>query len=269
MAEMSGPILRRYGVSVSGLTRAARGAVGDRKEIAVKNLQLGYAVAAVMGLVTGVTMVGCVDNRDPVPRAAPVAVGPDTYRQEHEAPKPLPPPYAADVRPGPQPFYDEPLMVDTPAEAKAFVEIYHKVGSPRILVIVNRLEPGQHDELQARNIDYNLIETLMTDWMSADNQVTLVSSAMARRKLSNQQMKDLRAEARRRCRRLARSLGRTCSCRCRRRPHGKRATVRDFGCWPRPSTCLAESRWVGPRWICARRWTRFSSTPIRDISLAS
>jgi hypothetical protein len=53
------------------------------------------------------------------------------------------------------------------------------------------LKKGDYDELHARGIDYQMLETLLTDWMSADNQVTIMSPAAARKKLTDEQIKAL------------------------------------------------------------------------------
>jgi hypothetical protein len=205
-------------------------------------------------------IAGCRDNSPPTPRVPPPQAGYDTAERTYEPNKPMPP---ADVDPtmAPRPFDDPPLLIDTPPEAKRFVEAYRQVGRPRIVVFVNRtltgdlqptsedratetvertkrattgvevetrdysassnrrssrsnenvdkfksqgpgeytettvkyLHPGEYDELQARNIDYNMMETLLADWMSCDNQVTIMSPATVRRRLTEAQVKDLEA----------------------------------------------------------------------------
>ncbi|MGE5611606.1 MAG: DUF6175 family protein [Bacillota bacterium] len=223
-------------------------------------LQLSRVLSIAM---VGVAMqVGCRDNTPAVPRVAPPAPGFDTVRRDYDPPKPMPPqgPELA-MAGGPQPFADEPLLVDTPMEARRFVEIYKQVGRPRLVVYVNRtldgqiipssggdpgpvrtvertrkatgsvtvetkeyvrdwdpqgehtrdnsdkfqsggpaeytettqeyLRPGEYDEVSAKSIDYGMMETLLTDWMSADGQVSVVSPLLAQKKLTEQQIKDL------------------------------------------------------------------------------
>jgi hypothetical protein len=168
-------------------------------------------------------LMGCRDNEPPVPRTPPPAPGYEVGPREYERPKPMPPQHEAGAA-FPQPFEDEPLLIDNPPEAKRFVEIYRKVGQPRILVFVNRtlegqmvppsgggggararsnergeragefLKPSEYDrELRSRPIDFALFETLLTDWISADNQVTVISPTMARKKLTDEQIKNLEA----------------------------------------------------------------------------
>lgn len=215
---------------------------------------MSYTCAGLLGLAA---ISGC--RNEPVPRVAPPALGLDTYRQEADYRKPLPPP-AEPVNVGPRPFNDDPLLVDQPPEAKAFVDVYNKVGRPRIVVFVNRtlegslmptddqrpqrieehtrrattgmsmesrdikvrgdywtaegrgrkdsfstqgageytetrtvyLKPGQYDELSAKAIDYGMMELLLTDWLSTDNQVTIMSPMMApNKRLTDQQIRDL------------------------------------------------------------------------------
>ncbi len=158
---------------------------------------------------------GCRDNSPEVQRVPIPAPNRDTVRSEYDRPKPLPSPDRDDQRAGPAPFYDEPLIIDTPPEAKAFVETYKQVGKPRIVVFVNRgldgqilpvidagryttshdiyLRPGQYDEARAKQIDYEMMELLLSDWMAADNQVTIISPRTAHRSLTEQEQRDLQA----------------------------------------------------------------------------
>jgi hypothetical protein len=82
---------------------------------------------------------------------------------------------------GPRPFDDEPLLVDVPPEARRFVAAYRQVGAPRMAVIV--------DPTIGQTIDYSMMELLLTDWMAADGQVTIVSPNVARSRLSREQVK--------------------------------------------------------------------------------
>ncbi|HEX2973747.1 MAG TPA: hypothetical protein VHP11_15550 [Tepidisphaeraceae bacterium] len=225
-------------------------------------LQLGRVLSIAM---VGMAMqVGCRDNTPPVPRVAPPAPGYDTVRRDYDPPKPMPGQEPAlAVAAAPQPFEDEPLLVDTPLEAKRYVDIYRQVGRPRLVVFVNRtlegqlipssggdagpvrtvertrkstgsvtvetkeyvndadyqgqhsrdnsdkfqsagpaeyverteeyLQPGEYDEISAKAIDYGMMETLLTDWLSADGQVAMVTPMLAQKKLSAQQLKDLQS----------------------------------------------------------------------------
>lgn len=161
-------------------------------------------------------LLGCRDNSPPTPVVPPPPLGQDTQYREVDYPKPLPQQQAPPV--GAAPFYDEPLLVDQPPEAKAFVETYRKVGRPRIVVFVNRtlegqilpttdtggtiepkqtnapyLQPGEYDAVNARSIDYGLMETLLADWMGADGKVTIISPTLVRKKLTDQQIRDLQS----------------------------------------------------------------------------
>lgn len=53
------------------------------------------------------------------------------------------------------------------------------------------LEPGEYDEVQAKNVDYSAIELALTDTLSANGKVTLVSPMMARQRLTEQEVKEL------------------------------------------------------------------------------
>ena len=142
--------------------------------------------------------------------------------------KPLPPPNAQDSLPTPL-YSDPPLISQHVPEEEAFLSAYDAVGRPRLLVFVNRtldgelipvngtpvtisrsdnsysyngssafherrrafLPPGQYDEAQARNIDYQAIENVLSDWISAGGHVQLASPTLARQRLSDDQVRDL------------------------------------------------------------------------------
>jgi hypothetical protein len=118
--------------------------------------------------------------------------------------KPLPPPRTADTTP-PPPYNDAPIIDQQPPEQPAFVDAYHRVGSPKIVLFVNRtlegdviaahddryLHHGQYDEADAKSLDYEAIENIMTDWLAADGQVTIISPIMARQRLTDEQVKEI------------------------------------------------------------------------------
>ncbi len=53
------------------------------------------------------------------------------------------------------------------------------------------LKPGQYDEASAKSLDYEAVENILTDFLSADGQVTIMSPTLVRQKLTDQQEKDL------------------------------------------------------------------------------
>jgi hypothetical protein len=53
------------------------------------------------------------------------------------------------------------------------------------------LKPGQYDEVNAKSLDYEAIENIMTDWLACNGQVTVVSPTVARQRLTDQQVRDL------------------------------------------------------------------------------
>ncbi|CAN5381853.1 hypothetical protein BH09PLA1_BH09PLA1_30620 [soil metagenome] len=144
--------------------------------------------------------------------------------------KPLPPDATAENRgrENRPPYDDAPIVNQRPPEQRAFVDSYRQVGSPRITLFVNRtlegsivpvnpdepiaraevrrrsakdgdssgtaeiyLRRGQYDEVDAKSLDYQAIETIMTDWLASNGQVTIISPTMARQRLSDQQVKEL------------------------------------------------------------------------------
>jgi hypothetical protein len=176
----------------------------------VLKLSLALLTVFAMGAI-----YGCRDASPETQRVSTPAPGHDTVRTtEYDHPKPLPGPDENTVS-GPTPFPDAPLVVDIPPEAKAYVDVYRQVGKPRIVVFVNRgldgqilpvvdpgkyttanevyLRPGQYDEAKAKQIDYEMMEVLLADWMSADNKVTIISPTTVHRQLTDQEQRDLQA----------------------------------------------------------------------------
>jgi hypothetical protein len=132
------------------------------------------------GVLAMSVLTGCRDGSPPVPYTPPPARGYETELREYEPAKPMPEGRTS-MSEGPRPFNDEPLLVDVPPEARRFVEAYRQVGRPRIAVIV--------DPTIGPSIDYSMMELLLTDWMAADGQVTIVSPNVARSRLSKDQVK--------------------------------------------------------------------------------
>ncbi len=223
---------------------------------------------------------GCHDDTPPPPRV-PVPV-PSSDSQgygelrERDSVRPLPPPTAQVTQP-PVPFHDEPIVEQALPQQPEFVEMYRKVGSPKITLFVNRtlqgdllpvnanepaasvvesrssngpvnveshdsysqdsdgsdhvyrgwydshggwhaytqsdssdkfeskgpaeyhettevyLQPSQYDDVQAKSLDYEAVENIMTDWMASQGQVTVISPLLARQRLSDEQVKELQA----------------------------------------------------------------------------
>jgi hypothetical protein len=53
------------------------------------------------------------------------------------------------------------------------------------------LQPGQYSASDARQIDYEAIETVLTDWLAAGGKVSIVSPVAARQRLSADQQRDV------------------------------------------------------------------------------
>jgi hypothetical protein len=170
---------------------------------------------------------GCQEN--PPPRADIPPAEARSSSSDQEPMKPLPG-QAPPPEPAP-PYYDEPLVSQRPPEAAPFVDAYRRVGQPRIAVFVNRtlegsivpidtttplthdetvrinsqgkttyreqtdtyLHSGEYDEAAAKSIDYEAMETILTDWLSCDGAVTIIAPDLARQRLSDQQVRDLQS----------------------------------------------------------------------------
>jgi hypothetical protein len=55
------------------------------------------------------------------------------------------------------------------------------------------LRPGQYDEVAAKQIDYEAVETVLTDWLAAGGRTEIISPITARQRLTDEQVKDLQS----------------------------------------------------------------------------
>ena len=68
------------------------------------------------------------------------------------------------------------------------------------------LHPGEYDEAAAKSLDYEALESVLADWMSAGGKVGIVSPTMARQRLTDEQLKDLQSNRPRMLGEVARDL---------------------------------------------------------------
>jgi hypothetical protein len=146
------------------------------------------------------------------PNAPPqVVTGPATPY----APKPMP---GGDVPVLPTPANDPAIVREQLPEELAFVPAYNSIGKPRLMVFVNRtvtgellpvqpaagvavsadrpvvyLQPGQYDQAQAGAIDYQLVEDLLAEDLSAGGKVTMIAPLGARQRLTEDDVRDIQA----------------------------------------------------------------------------
>lgn len=137
---------------------------------------------------TALALCGC--HNEPPPPAAARVPGAYERRLSTDAPaKPLSDSSGQDL-PSP-PFNDQPLVSQQTPEGARFVEAYQKVGQPRILVWVSHAAGQYYDEAAARSIDYDAIDNILIDWLSAGGRVAVISPEAAHQALSPQQAQNL------------------------------------------------------------------------------
>jgi hypothetical protein len=133
-----------------------------------------------IGLLSAVVYVGCTSpapGRVNVPMRERVSSSGPRY--QHEEMKPLPKPES--VGKIPRPYEDPPLVSQKPPEQRAFLEAYERVGRPRLMIMAmgpdgSKAADHQYD-LGA--IDYAAVETILSDWLSANGAVSLISPRVA------------------------------------------------------------------------------------------
>jgi hypothetical protein len=98
---------------------------------------------------------------------------------QHEEMKPLPRPQP--VSKIPRPYEDAPLVSQKPPEQKAFVEAYERVGRPRLMIMAMGPDGSRASDktYSVGPIDYAAVETVLSDWLSANGAVSLISSHVA------------------------------------------------------------------------------------------
>ena len=198
-----------------------------------------------IGIGSMIGAAGCAQQPPPVERVPVAAAGDAESRVMPERPQPLPERsglYDRELPPEP-PFYDPPLVNQKTPEQGRFEEGYRAVGRPRITIIVNRtvegeivpspkedrvvdidrtirirgavddrqttkvyLKHGEYDEAQARALDYQAVENVLTDFLACQGAVEIMSPTMARQKLTDDQIKDLQSGKPRVLREIAQQL---------------------------------------------------------------
>ena len=171
----------------------------------------------VFALAVAAAATGCQEASQPTPRVAIPDRSDAPYERDQRKPLPGEPVRGEDLPP--PPFDDVPLVTQSLPERRRFVESYKRVGRPRIAVFVNRtpdgeVVPDRNDapsqipdnrnadgggglfgdgggdrggghggggEYNEVPIDYEAIESILTDWLSAEGQVEIVSPATVRR----------------------------------------------------------------------------------------
>ena len=134
-------------------------------------------------LVVLAVLAGCTSH-DNTPAPPPARVpGRDEVRASEDARFAKPLPEQTHEDPLAPPFNDVPLVSQHAPETPAFVEAYHRVGSPRLLVWVAHEDQAGYDEVAARAIDYAAMQAILTDWFSSGGAVAVISSQAARQAL--------------------------------------------------------------------------------------
>lgn len=165
----------------------------DRRRTMIHAAKLFASRAGMLGAAL-ILAAGCASDQPPTPQRAQMAIQEPTVDQS----KPLPPPAREDLYPAP-PFEDPPLVSQQLPEEQAFVNAYDAVGKPRIVVFVNRAPgirgnaPVQGDEVQASSVDYGAVENILSDWLSADGRVSILSPAVGQQQLNAEQTRELQS----------------------------------------------------------------------------
>jgi len=165
-------------------------------------------VLTLMGTTLIIGAAGCSTYNTRVQRVPVAAAGDPNAQFAPERVKPLPEhAHLFDVDPSPAPpFNDPPLVNQKPPEQARFEEGYRAVGRPRMIILVNRTLDGSEADSQAKALDYVAVENLLTDFMSCQGMVEIMSPAVVRQKLTDEQLKELQIVKPRIPRELAQQL---------------------------------------------------------------
>ena len=180
---------------------------------------LGKAIALAAGGILSLT--GGCQSQQPAsgpPQVRPAQTSDAGARREE---KPLPDPTRSELPP--PPYADFPLINQRPPEQTEFLRAYEGVGRPRIAVFVNRTLQAQaqnswdrrgdgygagreYEVSLAEDIDYSAIETVLTQWLSCDGQVTVMSPSVIRARLKPEEVSRLEQGRLRELREIAKEL---------------------------------------------------------------
>jgi hypothetical protein len=172
------------------------------KEVSVRRAVTLLAMGPLaMGLASG-SLIGCKNTPPPAVQVPSDSGGNPYSTYNHEPMKPLPPSagqpagqYAGQPMPPsgqppmvpPPPGDAAPQLPAPPSISQSYIDAYDRVGRPRLFVLIDRpdqpvpaLVPG----------DYDLIERVVRDTLSAGGTVATVPPAVVHDKLSATQIRD-------------------------------------------------------------------------------
>ncbi len=149
-----------------------------------------WAAGAAFVLALGLSLAPGCHPAPPPPRVPVPADDGRAHLRERDEMRPLPAPAYDDPSVAP-PFDDPPLVSHRPPEQRAFVDGYRAAGSPRMTLFVAAQEGGGPN---VAAIDFDAVETIMSDWLASNGQVTVVAPTVARRRLNDAQARSDLAE---------------------------------------------------------------------------
>jgi hypothetical protein len=152
-------------------------------------------VRAIVPLITiglATALAGCKNT--PPPRVpVPSESGGNPYTTyQHDSAKPLPSPADPQAQPSspaqpPPPPQPQP---QPPVVPQSYLDAYDRVGRPRLLVLV---DPPDRPEKSLVPGDYDLLERVVRESLSAGGQVAVVPASAVHERIGPQQLRDLAA----------------------------------------------------------------------------
>src|SRR5262249_50639443 len=132
------------------------------------------------------------DSEKPLPPAAKQTAD-EAQAQSQGTPPPPPPAPSPAPNPPPQAVPQSPVAPVTPAVPvvpQAYLDAYDRVGRPRLLVLVDHAETPDKALVPG---DYDVIEQVVREAVSAGGQVAVVSPAAVHEHVTEQQRRDIAA----------------------------------------------------------------------------
>lgn len=146
------------------------------------------AIVPLLAIGLATALAGCKNT--PPPRVpVPSESGGNPYTTyQHDSAKPLPSSADPHVQPSSPAQPPPPPPPQPPTVPQSYLDAYDRVGRPRLLVLV---DPADRPEKSLVPGDYEMLERVVHETLSAGGQVAIVPASAVRERIGPQQLRDL------------------------------------------------------------------------------